>query len=234
MKFGIVVFPGSHGETDCHYVIEQVLKEPVTYLWHAEEDLQGVDCVIVPGGYAYGNYLRPGSIARFSPLMKQVIAFGKKGGLILGICNGFQILTEAGLLPGALIRNPSLRFQCQNTFLRVEQTQTPFTNLCEQKEVVRIPIAHAEGSFVTDKETLERLEKEGRVVFRYCDEQGAITPESNPNGSLNNIAGIINEQGNILGMMPRPERCVEALLGGEAGKKIFSSLVEWWQGGVGR
>ena len=137
MKFGIVVFPGSHGATDCYYALEQVLKEAVTYLWHAEEDLQGVDCVIIPGGYAYGNYLRPGSIARFSPIMKQVIAFGKQGGLILGLCNGFQILTEAGLLPGALIRNSSLRFQCQNTYLRVEQTQTPFTNLCTEKEIVK-------------------------------------------------------------------------------------------------
>ena len=234
MKFGVVVFPGSNCDIDCYYLVDQILREPVTYLWHADQDLQGVDCIIVPGGYSYGDYLRAGSIASFSPIMEEVIAFGKKGGLILGICNGFQILTETGLLPGALIKNRSLRFQCENTLLRVEQTNTPFTGTYTQHEVISIPIAHEEGAYVTDKETLERLEKEGRVVFRYCNEQGEITSEGNPNGSLNNIAGIINEQGNILGMMPHPERCAEAILGGEDGEKIFSSLLAWWQGGAGR
>lgn len=234
MKFGVVVFPGSNCDIDCYYAIDEILQEPVTYLWHADKDLKGVDCIIVPGGYSYGDYLRAGSIARFSPIMEEVIAFGKKGGLILGICNGFQILTESGLLPGALIKNKSLRFQCENTLLRVEQTNTPFTGTYIRHEVINIPIAHEEGGYVADKETLEHLEKEGRVVFRYCNEQGEITPECNPNGSLNNIAGIINEQGNVLGMMPHPERCAEAILGGVDGEKIFRSLLSWWQGGAGR
>lgn len=234
MKFGIVVFPGSNCDADCYHVLDQVIKEPVTYLWHGEEEIKEVDCIILPGGFSYGDYLRTGAVARFSAIMERVIEFGKKGGLILGICNGFQILTESGLLPGALIRNPSLRFQCHNTFLRVEHTNTPFTNGYSHQEVIKIPIAHGEGSYVADKEVLERLEKEGRVVFRYCNEKGEITPESNPNGSMNNIAGIINDQGNILGMMPHPERCSEELLGGVDGEKMFRSLVNWWQGGAGR
>lgn len=234
MKFGIVVFPGSNCEADCDYLVDKILQEQATYLWHADKDLKGVDCIILPGGYSYGNYLRAGSIARYAPIMEEVMAFAEKGGLVLGICNGFQILTEAGLLPGAIIKNRSLRFQCENTLLRVEQTNTPFTNACTQHEVVKIPIAHEEGAYVADKETLERLEKEGRIVFRYCNEQGEITPEANPNGSLNNIAGIMNEQGNVLGMMPHPERCAEAILGGVDGEKIFRSILAWWQGGAGR
>jgi len=234
MKFGIVVFPGSNCEADCDYLVDKILQEQATYLWHADKDLKGVDCIILPGGYSYGNYLRAGSIARYAPIMEEVMAFAEKGGLVLGICNGFQILTEAGLLPGAIIKNRSLRFQCENTLLRVEQTNTPFTNACTQHEVVKIPIAHEEGAYVADKETLERLEKEGRIVFRYCNEQSEITPEANPNGSLNNIAGIMNVQGNVLGMMPHPERCAEAILGGVDGEKIFRSILAWWQGGAGR
>ncbi len=231
MKFGVVVFPGSNCDADCYHVIDQVLQEPVEYLWHGDSDLKDVDCVILPGGFSYGDYLRTGAIARFSPIMEKVIEFGKNGGLILGICNGFQILTESGLLPGALIRNPSLRFQCHNTYLRVENTETAFTNAYEPQQVIQIPIAHGEGSYIADPQTLVRLEKEKRIVFRYCNEKGEASLEANPNGSVQNIAGIINEQGNILGMMPHPERCAEEILGSTDGQKIFQSLVNWFQQG---
>lgn len=234
MKFGVVVFPGSNCDADCFHVIDHVLQEKAEYLWHGEEDLKAVDCVVLPGGFSYGDYLRTGAIARFSPLMNKVVEHGIKGGLILGICNGFQVLTEIGLLPGALIRNPSLQFQCHDAFLRVETTKTPFTGLYSPKQVIRIPIAHGEGSFVADKETLDRLENEGRVVFRYCSSEGVVNEESNPNGSVNNIAGIINEKGNILGMMPHPERCAEEILGGVEGRLLFESLVKWWEEGGSR
>jgi len=234
MRFGVVVFPGSNCDADCYHVIDQVLRQPVEYLWHGDNDLKKIDCVILPGGFSYGDYLRTGAIARFSPVMDKVIDFGRKGGLILGICNGFQILTESGLLPGALIRNPSLRFQCYNTYLRVEKVDTPFTNAYTLKQTIQVPIAHGEGSYVADPETLERLEKEERILFRYCNANGEITPEANPNGSMNNIAGIINEQGNILGMMPHPERCAEDILGSEDGLLLFKSLVNWFEQGGGR
>lgn len=231
MRFGVVVFPGSNCDADCYHVLDRVLNQPVEYLWHGHDDLKDIDCIVLPGGFSYGDYLRSGSIARFSPIMDKVIEYGKKGGLILGICNGFQILTEAGLLPGALIRNPSLRFKCENTYLRVEQTETPFTNLYSSKQVIKVPIAHGEGSYVADKETLEKLEKSGRVIFRYANALGEATAESNPNGSLNNIAGIISENGNILGMMPHPERCAESILGSLDGEMLFKSLLNWQQGG---
>lgn len=231
MKFGVVVFPGSNCDADCYHVIDQVINEPVEYLWHGNDDLKDIDCIILPGGFSYGDYLRTGSIARFSPIMNKVIEYGKKGGLILGICNGFQILTETGLLPGALIKNPSLRFQCEHTYLRVEQTENPFTNLYKAKQVISVPIAHGEGSYVADKETLDQLEQEGRVIFRYTDAAGNPTVESNPNGSMNNIAGIINEKGNIMGMMPHPERCAESILGAVEGEILFKSLLKWQQGG---
>lgn len=231
MRFGVVVFPGSNCDADCYHVIDQVMGCPVTYLWHGDQDLQDVDCVILPGGFSYGDYLRTGAIARFSPIMDKVVEFGKNGGFVLGICNGFQILTETGLLPGALIRNPSLRFICKNSYLKVEGNDTPFTGKYQAKQVIQVPIAHGEGSYVADKETLEKMEKEGQIVFRYCTAQGEITQEANPNGSARNIAGIVNEKGNILGMMPHPERCAEAILGGEDGKLLFESLINWWQGG---
>ncbi len=233
MRFGVVVFPGSNCDADCYHIIDKVLEQPVEYLWHGHDSLKEIDCIILPGGFSYGDYLRTGAIARFSALMDQVLEFGKKGGLILGICNGFQVLTEMGLLPGALIRNPSLQFQCYDTFLRVERTDTPFTGCYAHRQVVKIPIAHGEGSFFADKDTLERLENEGRVIFRYCNAAGEVVAEANPNGSLNNIAGIINEKGNILGMMPHPERCAEDILGNVEGRYLFESLVKWWQeGGV--
>jgi len=234
MKFGVVVFPGSNCDADCYHVIDKVLGEPVEYLWHGHDDLKNIDCIILPGGFSYGDYLRTGAIARFSPVMDKVIEFGKNGGLILGICNGFQILTESGLLPGALIRNPSLRFQCYNTNLLVENVNTPFTNAYTPKQIIQIPIAHGEGSFVADPQTLERLEKEEQIVFRYCNAAGETTPEANPNGSLHNIAGIINDKGNILGMMPHPERCAEDILGSVDGQHLFKSLVNWFQQGGGR
>ncbi len=231
MRFGVVVFPGSNCDADCYHVVDQVMGHPVTYLWHGDKDLKNVDCIILPGGFSYGDYLRTGAIARFSPIMDKVVEFGEKGGFILGICNGFQILTETGLLPGALIRNPSLRFICKDSYLRVEQNETPFTGKYQSKQVIKVPIAHGEGSYVADKETLEKMEKAGQIVFRYSTSQGEITQEANPNGSARNIAGIINEKGNILGMMPHPERCAEAILGGEDGKLLFESLINWWQGG---
>lgn len=231
MNFGVMVFPGSNCDVDCYHVIDKVLGQPVTYLWHGDESLKNVDCIIVPGGFSYGDYLRTGAIAQFSPIMDKVVQYGKKGGLILGICNGFQILTETGLLPGALIRNPSLKYQCDRAYLRVERSDTPFTNGYEAKQVIQIPIAHGEGSYVANKDTLERLEKEGQVVFRYCSEKGEINSEANPNGSLNNIAGIVNKDGNILGMMPHPERCSEEILHGVDGAVLFESLLKWFQGG---
>lgn len=231
MRFGVVVFPGSNCDADCYHVVDKVLTQPVEYLWHGHDNLQDIDCIILPGGFSYGDYLRTGAIARFSALMNRVLEYGKKGGLILGICNGFQVLTEMGLLPGALIRNPSLQFQCYDTFLRVEHTDTPFTGCYSHGQVIRIPIAHGEGSFFADKDTLERLEKEGRVIFRYCNSQGEVVAEANPNGSLNNIAGIINEKRNILGIMPHPERCAEDILGNVEGRYLFESLIHWWQEG---
>ncbi|MDX9871409.1 MAG: phosphoribosylformylglycinamidine synthase subunit PurQ [Clostridia bacterium] len=234
MKFGVVVFPGSNCDADCFHVVDKVLGQPAEYLWHGQEDLKGVDCVVLPGGFSYGDYLRTGAIARFSPLMDKVVEFANQGGFVLGICNGFQILTEIGLLPGALVRNPSLQFQCHNTYLRVERTDTPFTGSFTDKQIIQVPIAHGEGSYFADPATIERLENQGQIVFRYCDAAGAVTPEANPNGSLHNIAGIINEKGNVLGMMPHPERCSEEILGNVDGRLLFESLVKGQQGGESR
>lgn len=217
MKFGIVVFPGSNCDWDCHHVITQVLKQKASFLWHKETKIPPLDCLILPGGFSYGDYLRTGAIARFSPIMEEVVRFAGRGGLVLGICNGFQILTEAGLLPGALMRNAGLKFVCETVSLRVENTRTLFTKLYALNPVVRMPIAHGEGSFVADEETLDRLEDEGRVIFRY--------EPINPNGSRRNIAGIMNREGNVLGMMPHPERCSEEALGGEDGRKVFESII---------
>jgi len=234
MRFGVVVFPGSNCDADCHHVVDRVLGQPVEYLWHGDKQLKEIDCLILPGGFSYGDYLRTGAIARFSPLMDSVREFAEQGGLVLGICNGFQILTEMGLLPGALIRNPSLQFQCQEVHLRVERNDTPFTLCYAPRQVVKIPIAHAEGCYVADRDTLDLLEREGRVIFRYSSPAGEITAEANPNGSLRNIAGIINEKGNVLGMMPHPERCAETIMGGLDGLRLFESLVKWREEGGAR
>ncbi|PJA75036.1 MAG: phosphoribosylformylglycinamidine synthase I, partial [Nitrospirae bacterium CG_4_9_14_3_um_filter_53_35] len=209
MKFGIVVFPGSNCDHDCYHAVRHVLKEDAEFIWHKEKQISGVDCIILPGGFSYGDYLRTGAIAKFSPVMSAVRDFAEQGGLVMGICNGFQILLESGLLPGAMKRNDSLKFICKDIYLRVENSTTSFTNLLEEGEVLRIPIAHADGNYYADEETLKRLNQNRQVVFRYSDRNGRVDDPSNPNGSSENIAGIINEKGNVLGMMPHPERCAE-------------------------
>ncbi|MSQ15679.1 MAG: phosphoribosylformylglycinamidine synthase subunit PurQ [Dehalococcoidia bacterium] len=226
MKFGVVVFPGTWSDADCYHVLDSVLGQEVNYLWHKETSLAGYDCVILPGGFSYGDYLRAGAIARFSPIMAAVKKHADAGGLVLGICNGFQILCESGLLPGVLMRNRHLQFRCQWVDLRTERVSTPFTKSCIPGQVLSVPISHGEGNYFADPATLAELEAKGRVVFRYCDELGEVTPESNPNGSINNIAGIINAEGNVLGMMPHPERCCEPEVGGTDGIFIWRSLLE--------
>jgi phosphoribosylformylglycinamidine synthase len=225
MRFGVIVFPGTWSDQDCYYALDKVLGQEVDYIWHKDTNLSGYDCVILPGGFSYGDYLRPGAIARFSPVMAAVERFAREGRLVFGICNGFQILCEAGLLPGALITNNHLQYRCQWTYLRVENASLPFSSACRKGQVLKIPISHYEGRYFADEETLRRLEENSQVVFRYSTPSGEVTEEANPNGSLNNIAGIVNERGNVLGMMPHPERCCEAILGGEDGKLIFESLI---------
>ncbi|MGI9860441.1 phosphoribosylformylglycinamidine synthase subunit PurQ [Moorella naiadis] len=231
MKFGVIVFPGSNCDQDVHYALGRVLGQPVDYLWHGDTRVAGYDCLVLPGGFSYGDYLRAGAIARFAPIMPAVIDFARSGGLVLGICNGFQILLEAGLLPGAMQRNACLQFRCQWTHLRVENNATPFTNRFREGQVIRIPIAHGEGNYYADAATLAELEANRQVVLRYCTPDGAVTPAANPNGSVGNIAGICNREGNILGMMPHPERCAEGILGGTDGRELLASIIDWWQGG---
>ena len=216
MKFGVITFPGSNCDHDAYYAIQATLGQPATFLWHESHDLEDCDVVIIPGGFAYGDYLRTGAIARFSPIMESVTRFAGEGGLVLGICNGFQILCEAGLLPGALMRNAGLKFICKPVQVRVETTDTPFTNACQKGELLTIPIAHMEGNYFCDEQTLADLRRDERIVFRYVE---------NPNGSLDNIAGICNPGRNVLGLMPHPERASEALLGSKDGLKVFQSLV---------
>jgi len=224
MKVGVVTFPGSNCDYDAFAAIKHVMDEECTFLWHKSEDLQGVDLVILPGGFSYGDYLRAGAIARFSPIMNKVIGFAHSGGLVMGICNGFQILTESGLLPGALIRNDHLRFSCKQVYLRVENDQSCFTDACNKGDVLQIPIAHSEGSYYNFDGDISRLEDAGQVLFRYVDRDGNLTGEANPNGSLNGIAGICSAEGNVMGMMPHPERAVEKILGSVDGLKIFESV----------
>ena len=226
MKFGVLVFPGSNCDHDTYHVIAEVVSQPVTFLWHDSEDLAGVDAVLIPGGFAYGDYLRTGAIARFSPVMQAVKRFANGGGLVAGICNGFQILTEAGLLPGALMRNAGLKYICKQVHLRVETADSPFTNLLAKSEVLQMPIGHMEGNYFCTSEELRRLEAEDRIAFRYATPGGEITAEANPNGSLSNIAGILNAKRNVLGMMPHPDRSSEQLLGSMDGWKVFASMVE--------
>jgi len=226
MKFGVLVFPGSNCDHDTFHVISEVARQPVTFLWHDADDLAGVDAVLIPGGFAYGDYLRTGAIARFSPVMQAVERFAAAGGLVLGICNGFQILTEAGLLPGALMRNSGLKYICRQVHLRVETADSPFTNQLSKGDVLQIPIGHMEGSYFCTQEGLHQLEAENRIAFRYASPGGEITREANPNGSLSNIAGILNAKRNVLGMMPHPDRSSEQLLGSADGLKIFASMVE--------
>ena len=225
MKFGVVVFPGTWSDTDCHHVLQNVVHQPVEYVWHKDTDLSGYDCIVLPGGFSYGDYLRCGALARFSPVMRSVEKFAAEGGLVIGICNGFQVLCEAGLLPGVLMRNDHLQFRCQWTNLRVESSESPFTNAAAEGQVLRVPISHGEGNYFADPDTIAMLERDDRVLFRYCSESGEITDAANPNGSLNNIAGITNEGRNVMGMMPHPERCCESLVGGVDGRAIFESLL---------
>ena len=224
MKFGVVVFPGSNCDHDTYHVISKVIGQPVDFIWHKEQEIDRYDAIILPGGFSYGDYLRTGAIARFSPIMKSVVEFARTGGLVLGICNGFQILCEAGLLPGALLRNQDLKFVCEHIDIRVENTDTPFTSACSVGQVLSAPIAHGEGNYFCDQRTLDELESEKRVIFRYCDANGRMTREANPNGSLNNIAGICNRDCNVLGMMPHPERASESLLGSNDGRRILLSM----------
>ena len=224
MKVAVVTFPGSNCDYDLYKAAQQVGCE-ASFVWHREHGLDAYDAVLLPGGFSYGDYLRAGAIARMSPIMEDVVTFAGAGGPVLGICNGFQILCEAGLLPGALVRNASLRFQSKDVLLRVERTDTLFTESYAAKQILRIPIAHGEGNYEADEATLERLEAEGRVVFRYVDARGDATVESNPNGSWHNIAGIASDKGNVLGMMPHPERAMEEVLGSTDGVGLFTSLI---------
>jgi phosphoribosylformylglycinamidine synthase subunit PurQ / glutaminase len=224
MKFGIVILPGSNCDHDAFHVAQNVLGAEVEMLWHKQTELRDIDCVIIPGGFSYGDYLRAGALAKFSPVMDAVKKHAAAGGLVIGICNGFQILTEAQLLPGVLMRNEHLRFVCRDVYLRTENIDTPFTNQFESGEVMRVPVAHGDGNYFADDRTLDELEANGQVVFRYCDADGRITPEANPNGAARNIAGICNRERNVLGMMPHPERCSEEILGNRDGFKVFESI----------
>jgi phosphoribosylformylglycinamidine synthase len=224
LKFGVIIFPGSNCDHDAYHVISKHVGQPVDFIWHRDTNLSSYDAVILPGGFSYGDYLRAGALARFSPVMASVKRFAESGRFVLGICNGFQILCEAGLLPGALIRNRDLHFICDHINVRVETTDTPFTNELKPGSVLSIPIAHAEGNYVCDEETHAQLVGEDRIVFRYCDERGRVTTESNPNGSRDSIAGICNRARNVMGLMPHPERACEDLLGSADGRDIFRSL----------
>lgn len=224
MKFGVVIFPGSNCDFDSFHVLKRVIGAETIFLFHKDTSCQNCDVVILPGGFSYGDYLRTGAIARFSPIMKEVIAFANKGGIVIGICNGFQILCESNLLPGVLTKNVNLRFRCFDTYLRVENNKTNFTNRFLHNETIKIPIAHGEGNYFADDDTLKSLEDNERILLKYCDRDGNITPEANPNGSIANIAGICNRNKNVFGLMPHPERCSESILGNTNGLKIFESV----------
>jgi phosphoribosylformylglycinamidine synthase I len=226
MKFGVVVFPGSNCDHDAYYTLANVMHKPVEFIWHQSQDLAGCDAIVLPGGFAHGDYLRSGAIARFSPVMKSVGEFAKGGGMVFGICNGFQILLEAGLLSGAVMRNSGLRYICRHVHVRIEQTDTPFTSAAKKGQIIRIPIAHNDGNFNVDESTLGELEKNRQVIFRYTNADGSDDAAGNPNGSMSNIAGICNRERNVAGLMPHPERAVEGALGSDDGLVIFKSMVE--------
>lgn len=225
MKFGVVTFPGSNCDYDAFCAVRDQIKQSVEFLWHGDADLKGCDLIILPGGFAYGDYLRAGAIARFSPVMKSVIEFAKAGGMVWGICNGFQVLLEAGLLPGAMLRNRSLRFACRQIYIKTETTSSPYTKGMQLGAVLKIPIAHSEGNYYASDEILDELEAAGRVAFRYCGPKGEIANSHNPNGSARHIAGILNEGKNVLGMMPHPERAMETILGSTDGCRLFAAVV---------
>jgi phosphoribosylformylglycinamidine synthase I len=226
MKFGIVMFPGSNCDRDTHHVLKNVLGQDTVFLWHKDHDLKKADCVVLPGGFSYGDYLRSGAIARFSPLMQELKAFAKRGGRVIGICNGFQILLELGLLPGAMIRNKNLKFLCQFVHLRIENNRTDFTRAGKKGQVLKIPIAHFDGNYYAPENVYKRIRENRQIVLRYSDADGKTTEEANVNGSMGSVAGIVNEKGNVLGMMPHPERASEAVLGSSDGKIIFQSVIE--------
>lgn len=225
MKFGVVIFPGSNCDQDMIYVLREMMEQEVVELWHKDTDLQNVDGVVLPGGFSYGDYLRSGAIARYSPIMEKVIDFANKGGFLFGVCNGFQILCEAGLLPGALLHNNNQKFICKNTFIKAENNATTLTKQVDPTKALKIPIAHAEGKYYADDETIARLNLNGQILFRYCDENGNISESTNPNGSIANIAGVCNEKGNVYGMMPHPERAADDELGNTDGRVIFESII---------
>jgi len=225
MKFAVIVFPGSNCDHDAYHAAKHVFGQDAEFVWHKETSLKGADAVILPGGFSHGDYLRTGAIARFSPIMASVADFARRGGAVLGICNGFQVLLEAGLLPGAMLRNRDLKFHCEHVWVRTEQTDTPFTLRAAPGQVLRIPIAHGEGNYFAEPEVLQALESSGRIVFRYCDATGRVTDAANPNGSLNNIAGICNESRNVVGLMPHPERACETALGSADGRVMFESVI---------
>ncbi len=227
MKFGVVVFPGSNCDYDTFNVLQDVFRMETVFLWHKDHDIKDVDCIILPGGFSYGDYLRSGAIARFSPLMQEIKEFALRGGLVLGICNGFQVLLELGLLPGAMLRNKNLKFLCQHVHIRIEEEKTPFTNKGKKGQVLRIPIAHFDGNYFDSAEGIETLKKNNQSVFRFSEADGLISDEGNVNGSKESVAGIINTAGNVMGMMPHPERASEAILGSEDGKIIFQSIIDW-------
>ncbi len=234
MKFAVITFPGSNCDQDAYHSAKDVLGQQAEYVWHKDTDLHGADVVILPGGFAHGDYLRCGAMARFSPIMKSVQDFAARGGPVLGICNGFQVLLEAGLLPGAMLRNRSLKFQCEHVNVRVEQTDTPFTLACHVGQVLRIPIAHGEGNYFADPDVIARLERNRQIVFRYSTADGQVTDAANANGSAANIAGLCNERRNVVGLMPHPERACESILGSADGLVIFESVVEWVADGASR
>jgi phosphoribosylformylglycinamidine synthase len=225
MKFAVIVFPGSNCDHDAYHAAKHVFGQDAEFVWHKETSLNGADAVILPGGFSHGDYLRTGAIARFSPIMASVADFARRGGPVLGICNGFQVLLEAGLLPGAMLRNRDLKFHCEHVWVRAEQTDTPFTLRAAPGQVLRIPIAHGEGNYFAEPEVIQALESSGRIVFRYCDATGRVTDAANPNGSLNNIAGICNESRNVVGLMPHPERACETALGSADGRVMFESVI---------
>tara|TARA_B100001167_G_scaffold187442_1_gene149646 strand:- start:156 stop:854 length:699 start_codon:yes stop_codon:yes gene_type:complete len=224
-KFGIIIFPGTWSDKDCYYAINNILQYEARYIWHKETNIDDIDCLVLPGGFSYGDYLRPGAIARFSPVMKEIINFAKKGKPVIGICNGFQILCEAKLLPGILLPNDVLEFRCTTTYLKVQNSNSIFTNECNENDILNIPISHGEGNYFANEDTIKDLEENKRILFKYSSVSGNITKSANPNGSANNIAGIINNQGNVLGMMPHPERSCEKSLGSEDGNLIFKSIM---------
>jgi len=225
MRFGVVIFPGTNCDTDTWHALHDEMGAPVDYVWHEETDVSGYDCIVLPGGFAHGDYLRTGAIARFSPVMNPVMEFADRGGLVLGICNGFQVLLEAGMLPGAMMRNAGQTFVCRYVHIRTETRDTPFTRAIPQGAALRIPVAHGEGNYYCDPNTLADLKRNDQIVFRFCTPEGEVTPEASPNGALDNIAGLCNKQRNVMGMMPHPERCTDPLLGSSDGRKVWESLL---------